>query len=379
MKLHLSLRAAAAASLLLGLGVTAVSTAANASPFQRSTHALFIETDGVTGNSVLSYLRGPDGTVSYVGAFPTGGLGAVAANAVADPLASQGGLALIDDGRELVATNAGSNTITVFDVFGARLREREQISSGGVFPNSVASHGDLVSVLNAGGSGTVAEFRSFAGQLVALPNQVRSLGLNNTTPPDFVHGAGQVGYTPDGQHLVVTTKHSTDSYEVFSVSPFGSLGANPVVTAADNAVPFAFNFDAAGNLVGVEASTSSLSTYRVNADGTLTSLGTVSDGAKALCWLSSADGYFFGDNAGSATVSSFTESSGGAPVLVNATAASAHAGTTDSTISPDGSTLYVMSGGAGTLDVYRIGAAGSLTPVETLFTVPVASEGIAAN
>ncbi len=379
MKLHLPIRALAAASLLLGLGVAATTTAAGAAPFQRPGHALFVETDNVSGNSVLSYLRGPDGTISYVGSFPTGGLGAVAANAVADPLASQGGLALIDGGRELVATNAGSNTITVFDVFGARLREREQISSGGVFPNSVSSHGDLVAVLNAGGTGTVAEFRVFGDQLVALPNQVRSLGLNNTTPPDFVHGAGQVGYTPDGQHLVVTTKHSTDSYEVFSVAQNGSLGASPVVTAADNAVPFAFNFDAAGNLVGVEASTSSLSVYSVNANGTLTSLGSVSDGAKALCWLSSANGYFFGDNAGSASVSSFTENGSGAPTLVNAAAATAHAGTTDSTVSPDGTTLYVESGAAGTIDVYRVGAAGSLTQVETVFNIPTASEGIAAS
>ena len=375
----LFIRGLAAASLLVGLGVTATSAVASADGFHANAHALFVETDAPAGNSVLSYLRGPDGTVSYAGTFATGGLGQAAANAVADPLASQGGLALVGGGAELVATNPGSNTVSVFAVHGARLRLVEQVPSGGSFPNSVASYGDLVAVLNAGGSGSVAEFNLRDGRLVPRAGDVRSLGLNNTTPPDFVHGAGQVGYTPDGHHLIVTTKHSSDAYEVFSVDAHGALGASPVVTPADNAVPFAFNFDANGNLVGVEASNSSLSTYSVNANGTLTSLGSVSDGAKALCWISSAKGYFFGDNAGSASISSFDENGSGAPQLVNATAASAHAGTTDSTVSPDGATLYVLSGGAGTLDVYSVASTGSLSQVETVFNVPVASEGIAAS
>jgi 6-phosphogluconolactonase (cycloisomerase 2 family) len=179
--------------------------------------------------------------------------------------------------------------------------------------------------------------------------------------------------------VIVTTKHSTDSFEVFSVSGRGELGATPVTTAANSPVPFAFNFDNAGNLVAVEALDSNVSVYHVNADGSLTSLGYVGDGAHALCWISSSQGFFFGDNAGSGTVSSFTEGAGSAPVLVNATAATAHAGTTDSAVSPDGNFLYVESGGSGTIDVFGVGANGSLTPVETIFNLPVASEGIVAS
>ena len=379
MKFHLPIRAVAAASLLTGLGVPAVGTAVSATTISVPGHALFIETDNTTGNTVLSYVRSTDGTVSYVGTFATGGLGAVAANAVADPLASQSGLTLINDGTELVATNPGSDTVTVFVVRGPELKAVQQISSGGLFPDSVASRGNFVAVLNAGGAGSVAEFKLVNDKLVALSSENRSLGLSNSTPPDFLHGAGQVGYTPDGQHLIVTTKSSTSSYDVFSVTSNGSLSTSPVVTLADNAVPFAFGFDATGNLVGLEASNSSVSTYSVNADGTLTSLGTVTDGAKALCWISVADGYFFGDNAGSSTISSFVESATGAPVLVNAAAGTAHAGTTDSAVSPDGKTLYVESGGAGTIDVYTIGATGTLTQLETVFNIPVASEGIAVS
>ena len=378
MKRIAALRVATTATLLMGVGLAGVS-AAGASSRHETGHALFAETDSPSGNSIISYLRASDGTIAYYHTYSTYGLGAVATGASADPLASQGGLALINDGRELVATNPGSNTVSVFAVDGARLEFLQQIASGGQFPNSVSSSGEFVTVLNSGGAGTVAEFRWDHHHLSALPAQSRSLGLANTNPPFFLQGAGQVGYTPDGTHLIVTTKHSTDSFEVFTVAAHGQLSATPVTTAANNAVPFAFSFDNAGNLVAVEASNSSLSTYRVNVDGTLTSLGSVSDGAHALCWISSAQGYFFGDNAGSSTVSSFGETAGNAPVLLNATAAAAHAGTTDSTVSPDSDFLYVESGGAGTIDVYAVGSLGTLTPLETLFNLPVASEGIVAS
>lgn len=383
MKLHSTVRALAATALILGLGLT-VSASAGASarhhddPIDFASHALFLETDA-TANAVISYQRASDGTISYAGTYATGGEGATAANATADPLSSQGGLALLNDNTELAAVNAGSDTVSLFAVFGTTLHLIEQVPSGGLFPDSIASHGDLVAVLNAGGTGTVTQYRLIGGLLVALPNDTRSLGFANTNPPDYVHGPGQVGYSPNGQWLIVTTKLSSNSYDVFSVAPNGTLASAPVVSAADNAVPYSFTFDAAGNLVATEASNSSVSVYEIGATGKLTSLGTVSDGAAALCWISAADGYFFGDNAGSGTVSSFTETSGGAPTLVNATAATAHPGTTDSAVSPDGDFLYVESGGSGTIDVYAIGTSGTLTQIETIFNLPIAAEGIAAS
>jgi 6-phosphogluconolactonase (cycloisomerase 2 family) len=380
MKLRTTLRVASATALMLGLGLTLASGAGASSPrWFPQHHALFVETDAASGNSVLSYQRASDGTISFAGSYPTGGNGATAANATADPLASQAGLLLVNNDSELLAVNAGSDTVTVFAVDGTNLTAIQQISSGGLFPDSIAANGRFVAVLNAGGAGSVAEFTWFNGRLFTVPGQIRSLGLSNTTPPDFHHGVGQVGYTPNGQHLVITGKLSDNSYLVYNVSNNGVLSSNAVVTPAVNALPFSFTFDGAGNLVATEASNSSVSTYSVNANGSLTNLGTVSDGGAALCWISGANGYFYGSNAGSGTISSFDENSAGVPELVNATAATAHAGTTDSTVSPDGDFLYVESGGAGTVDVYAIGAAGALTQIETIFNIPVASEGIAAS
>ncbi|HWD95425.1 MAG TPA: beta-propeller fold lactonase family protein [Acidimicrobiales bacterium] len=381
MKLQTPLRASGAMALALGLGLVGLGGVANASPFRPPSpqHALFVETDATNGNSVLSYQRASDGTFSFAGSYRTGGNGATATSATADPLASQGGLTLVNNGNELLAVNAGSDTVTVFAVNGTELTQVQQISSQGLFPDSIASSGRYVAVANAGGAGSIAEYVLVNGHLVPLPGQVRSLGLVNTTPPDFHHSAGEVGYTPDGKHLVVTTKLSTNAYDVFSVAGNGALGSTPTVTPALNALPFAFTFDAAGHLVATEASNSSLSTYTVNANGSLTSIGTVSDGASALCWVSGANGYFFGSNAGSGTVSSFDENALGVPQLANASAATAHAGTTDSVVSPDGKFFYVESGGAGTIDAFAIGVGGTLTPIETAFNIPLASEGIAIS
>lgn len=382
MKLRTTIRAASASALVLGVGFGLVSFAGadnSVPPWAQSRQALFVETDAASGNTILAYHRASDGTISFAGSYATGGDGATAVNATADPLASQGGLTLINNGQELVAVNAGSDTITVFAVDGTQLSRVQQLSSEGQFPNSVTSNGHLVAVVNGGGQGTVAEYALLGGFLVPLPGQVRSLGLSNTTPPDFHQGPGDIGYTPNGKFLIVATKLPTNDYDVFSVGGNGALAANPVKTPSVNPLPFAFVFDANGNVVSTEAGASAVTTYRVNKDGTLTSLGTALDGQIALCWISGANGYFFGSNSGTANVSSFDETATGAPQVVSATAATAHAGTIDSVVSPDGHFLYVESGGAGTIDTFAIGAGGSLTQIETIFNVPLASEGIAVS
>jgi 6-phosphogluconolactonase (cycloisomerase 2 family) len=344
-----------------------------------SGHALFLETDQSAGNQVLAYTRGADGTVSLAGTYATSGLGTRAATASADRLASQGGLALVNGGKNLVAVNAGSGTISLFSVNGASLSLTQTLPSGGQFPASVAADGPTIAVLNSGGTGTVAEFRLQGNHLAPIPGSTRSLGLTNTNPPNFLRGAGQVGFTPDGRHLVVTTKASSSSYEVFNIGPGGNLAPVAVVTPSATPVPFAFSFDAAGHLVGAEAGSSNVSTYTVNADGTLTHIGSVGDGGAALCWIAGVNGTFYGSNAGSGTVSSFNVNPAGVPLLAQAVAATTHPGTTDAAASPDGKFLYVESGGSGAFDAFAVNGNGSLSPIETVWNVPVGSEGIAVS
>ncbi|HEV2427962.1 MAG TPA: beta-propeller fold lactonase family protein [Acidimicrobiales bacterium] len=375
---HRLTRLAAAGALVAGVALSATAAASSAGADVSPTHAVFALTDA-TSNSVLSFARASDGSLSAFGSFSTGGVGLSAAGAAADPLASQGGLTLAGGGRVLLAVNSGSDTVSVFGVDGASLTLLGQVGSDGNFPVSIASHGNLVAVLNAGGAGSVAEFTLNGTTLSPLAGEVRSLGLSNSSPPYFLAGAGQVGYSPDGRFLVATTKASSSSFEVFAVHGDGTLSTDATVTSAAHAVPFAFTWGASDQLVAVEASTSSLSVYSLDSTGALTLTGTVSDGAAALCWVSAARGYYFGDNAGSHTVSSFSVSPGGVPTLDQATAGTAYAGTTDSAASPDGHYLYVESGGSGKLSVFSVSADGSLTWDQTISGLPVPYEGIAVS
>ena len=93
--------------------------------------------------------------------FPTGGSGNPVRKErilLTNPLASQGSLVLSDDGRFLYAVNAGSNQISVFEVRKAGLRLIENQRSGGKRPISVTARGNLLYVLNEGGTPNIAGF-----------------------------------------------------------------------------------------------------------------------------------------------------------------------------------------------------------------------------
>ena len=106
--------------------------------------AVYTQTNAPTGNAVHRLDRGPDGLLTPVATYRTGGTGTGAT------LSSQGAVALSDDGRLLVAVNAGSNDISSFRVSRrGHLQLIDRQPSGGTHPNSVDIDGDSVYVLNS--------------------------------------------------------------------------------------------------------------------------------------------------------------------------------------------------------------------------------------
>lgn len=369
----------------IGIATVAVPVVAGASqppgppPFHVNfDHAVFVQTDNPAGNQVVAYQRNADGTLVPAGAYATGGLGGVLNGSQVDHLASQGSLAYDASQDLLYAVNAGSNTVSVFSVHGDQLALRQVVPSGGNFPVSVAVHGNSVYVLN-GLSASVQGFVSFGGQLFALPGSSRSLGF--TVPTDttqFVSTPGQVAFSPDGSQLVVTTKASGNDIDVFQTGPFGYLSPTPVVNSEPGAVPFAVTFDAAGRLVVADAGPNAVSTFRLARNGTVAPVDTVPTGQSATCWVASAQGFLFASNAGSANVSTLQEQFSGQLTLLADT--STGAGTVDAASSPDGTDLYVQTGGAGVVDEFRVGPGGSLTAIgSTLVPGAVGGEGIVAT
>ena len=372
---HLLRPIAGAAIAAIAIAAPAVASPAH-HHFRGRDAAVFVQTDNPSGNQILAFARANDGTLTQTGTYASGGNGAVAGGAVADPLASQGSLVTADGGRVLLALNAGSNTISVFRVHGNRLSLHQTLSTGGVFPASIAVHRQLVYVLNAAGEGSVTGFTLRDGRLRALSGSLRALGLGNLTPPNYLASPGQVGFTPNGRQLVVTTKASTSSLDVFRVGPRGRLSATPTSTVSATPVPFSFVFDPAGRLVVAEAGASTVSTYTLAASGAATAIGSAADGQLALCWITAARGFYYVSNAGSANISSYTVNAAGQPVLVGV-AGTAEGGTTDSVSADHGRFLYVENGGAGTVDEFAVARTGTLTKLGVVTGLPTAIEGIA--
>src|SRR3954451_4341637 len=114
-------------------GFALAATALLAGPAAASTTsgAVFAMSGNLSGHTVVAFDRGTGGSLHQAGVYRTGGLGGQLTGSVVDHTASQGALAL--DNGLLYAVNAGSDTLTVFDVHGDRLNKRQVIASGGAF------------------------------------------------------------------------------------------------------------------------------------------------------------------------------------------------------------------------------------------------------
>jgi hypothetical protein len=341
-------------------------------------HSVFVQTDSTSGNQIDVYDRAPTG-LSFAGSYATGGNGGVETGAVVDSLASQSSLVYDPGASALYAVNAGSNTISVFFVWGDHLFLLQVLPSGGEFPVSIAVRDNLVYVLNAGGAGSVQGYGRVGPFLFPIPNASQSLNLSNTNPPNYLMGPGQVGFTPGGHQLIVTTKASGSDIDVFAVGRFGSLSA-PVVNPSSSPVPFSFVFASDGSLVVAEALDSTVSTYVVNPDGTLSAESSLADGQAALCWITTARGVYYVANAGSNDLSAYREGPGGSLSLVRKTGVvgDTDMGPIDMAASPHGGFLYAEAGGPGTVDEFAVNANGTLKTVGSV-TITPGIEGIATS
>jgi 6-phosphogluconolactonase (cycloisomerase 2 family) len=363
------------------LAVTAALTgAAAASPAHHQQHhqdAVFVQTDGTSGNAVVAYDRAANGTLTRTGTYATGGVGGVLDGSVVDHLASQGSVSLDRAHGLLYAVNAGSNTLTVFGVDGDHLTRRQVVSSGGTFPVSIATHGNVVYVLNARDGGSVQGFLRIGDRLLKVPAWHQSLGLDSTLAPEFTHTPGQVAFTPDGSELIVTTKGNGANIDVFKVDFAGGLSAKPVVTP-DAATPFAVAFDRSDHLVVAESGSNSIATFTVHRNGTLGLIDRVATGQQATCWVTTTGHTLYASNAGSNNLSGFKDNGNGSLTALGNTATDG--GTVDATVSSDGRYLYAQTGAAGIVDEFAVRGNGSLAKIGSV-TVPGAlgAEGIAAS
>lgn len=392
--------------------------AVGAPQFNRFSGGVYAMANAQDGNSVVGYGRWADGTLTLLGEFSTGGLGASFDGGEGlDPLISAYALEMTDDNRFVLAVNAGSGSLSALEVQPDGALTLSGIAeTGGVGPNSIAVSGSIVYVSNIDADGAFTgepdqegSLRGFVlgadGSLSPIPGSDRVLGNRPSA----------VRFSPDGQFLVVASINagssalasgSNDELVVYEVGADGQLSTDPVGTGVStlvgnaegrnlaSAIGFEVVKDAIGGTVVVvtearefqadgsppafpQLQTGSVSTWALNADGSLTPrqldqlAGTsVTDGERTACWLafSPDDRYFWVSNALEASLSTYSFSETGEIDLVDAAAASGTGasssdpptafsetdGWIDLAISDDGVFLYQLYGLDGTIGIFRL-------------------------
>ncbi len=327
--------------------------------------AVYTETNNVTDNRIISFERSADGSLILSGSFSTNGLGTGVS------LGNQGGVILTDDGKNLLAVDAGSNEISVFQVKSKGLVLTDKVSSGGIMPISLTSHKDLVYVVNAGGNGNIAGFHLDDGKLSMIDNSIRSLSSDSAGP-------AEISFNPKGDVLVVTEKN-TNKIDTYEVNEDG-LTEGPMVQNSSGTTPFGFAFDNRGVFIVSEAASGALSSYTVNEEGKLNiESASVPDFHAAPCWVAVKDDKFaYTNNAHDGTLSSYRISNDGKLSLLNEVAATPGAGNIDLAMTHNSKFLYSLNSGVNTIAGYRVNSDGSLTPVTTI-SVMSGLDGLAAS
>lgn len=337
------------------------------------TGAVYTMTNAMGNNEVLVFPRFANGMVGDPTAVATGGAGN------GGGLGSQGAVILSDNGRWLLAVNAGSSELSVFAAHHERVTLSDRVASGGQMPVSVAIHGRLVYVLNAGVPNNVTGFwLSNDGVLSPVPGSSRALSAAATGP-------AQVSFTNDGRTLVVTEK-ATNLITTYPVdSTTGLLGVASFITS-EGQTPFGFAFDRQGRLLvseafGGAAGASALSSYARDSFSPISS--SIGSGESAACWVvTTKDGRLaFVTNTASGSVSSYGIANNGSLSLLHAVAASTGAGSgpIDMALSGNGRFLYVLATGNGTVRPYSINADGTLTGLGPVPGLPATAFGLAAS
>lgn len=348
--------------------------ASPAAAAQTSPGAVYTLTNAAAGNAIRVYDRSASGALSFRRAYPTDGLGS------GNGLGSQGALGLSPNNRWLFAVNAGSNSISVFQVLKRGLLLVDVEPSGGVRPVSLTIWGNLLYALNAGDSGNIAGFQiGNDGDLSPLAGSVQALSNRGIGAAPAV---GQISFSPDGSTLVVTEKSTNliDTYDVVD-----GIASGPTSHPSSGMTPFGFGFNIHGYAVVSEAfggqpGASALSSYHVG-PGTFElvspSVGTTQT---AACWVAiSKNGrYAYTTNAGSASISSYAIGADGSLTLLDPAAGLTGASPVDMAISNNGSFLYALTAGGQTIDAFAVQADGSLVPAGSA-DVPAGVVGLAAR
>lgn len=353
MRIHKA-RVLKSCSLALG-GLAVTAATASAAPTSPIVGHVYVDGNTPIANTVAELDRHADGSLTPTpgSPFAAGGVGTGAG------LASQGAIQSADDGQYLLAVDAGSNQISVLRVGwnGDPTEVGAPVSSGGIDPNSLAVHGDLVYVANSGSP-------NYTGFQLTPDGDLRPITNSTVTVPSG-SALGDVLFNSTGTTLVGTevTSSQIDSFNVQSDgrlqaawgSPYTGQGLGQLGAEFNPVNPFQLFVTNAHN--GADLGT--VSSYRVGFFGSLNpvSASPFADGQTAPCWVEvSHDGrYLFAVNTGSKNISSYSIDPFGQLTLISSFPISGSTGgDIDARLSPDGRTLLVVGGKSDVISSFAV-------------------------
>jgi 6-phosphogluconolactonase len=170
-------------------------------------------------NTVAGFDRHADGTLTPMAGSPF----AVGGAGTGTGLASQGSLQLARGGQYLLAVDAGSNQVSVLRIKpdgGLKPSIGGPVSSGGIQPVSIAVHGGLVYVANAGTGGS-----NYTGFRLNGGGRLSPIHGSTVSVPDGSQ-PGDILFNGDGTNLAAT-RVATSLIDSFRVTSDGHLVAAP--------------------------------------------------------------------------------------------------------------------------------------------------------
>lgn len=354
---------------------SASSQAANSNSESNSVGHVYTLSNQTAGNRVISYSRSDDGKLEWEASYASGG------NGTGGGLGNQDAviIASLGDKNFLLAINAGSNSVSSFSINDNGLQLLSTISSGGMKPVSIAEYGEIVFVLNGGGTNNISGLTlDNNGMLHSIANSTRPLSAASTGP-------AQVSFVNEGNVLVITEK-ATNKIITYTVDVNGIPGSMHSITSS-SATPFGFATGRNGTVfvseaVGGAPGASVLSSYLIGYNGAITLVdGSVGAGQSAACWvvINNNGKFAYTTNTANNNISTFGINNSGDISVTQAISATTQAGPIDAALSNNSKYLYVLNGGAHSIQVYAAGNDGSLSMVQTVTGLPAGTNGLAAK
>ncbi|KAL7285074.1 hypothetical protein ACG7TL_000166 [Trametes sanguinea] len=348
-------------------------------------------------NMVIAASINSDGTLNLDRAVAAGGRGS---HGITDPvgpdaLFSQGAIKASAKGQVLATVNSGSNTISLFSIDPKTPTNiqplGDPVSSEGEFPMSLAfnSDGSRLCVLNGG---TVNGVNCYTvdkkNGLTAMPNTLRSLGLNQTTPATGPAGStSHIIFSEDGKQLMASVKGvppNPGMIAVWDVADDGSLSADfkAVAPPSGGLLPFSMTVIPGKNAVLSTDPGLGFDVFDFSSGNSSSAVKI--DGQNATCWssFSTKTGNFYLTDIGTAIVTEVNVDDNLKASIVKQYPQTKGAATIDNDIATVNGKdmMYVLAPGTQTVEVLSLDAPGNAKHVQSLSIAgPAKAAGVTTN